>query len=54
MSKINRATNEVNKLLVKRKHMFNMIAHVRNEELNDDLEDTYSQHILRQDEELES
>ena len=31
-----------------------MIAHVRNEELNDDFDDINSQHILRQDEELES
>ena len=44
MSKINRATNEVNKLLVKRKMMFNMIAHVRNEEIlnNDEVSDDYS------------
>ena len=42
MSKINRATNEVNKLLVKRKMMFNMIAHVRNEENSDEIDDDYS------------
>ena len=55
MSKINRATNEVNKLLVKRKMMFNVIAHVRNEEdNNDELDDSYSQHILMKDSEIES
>ena len=42
MNKINRATNEVNKLLEKRKMMFNMIAHVRNEENNDEIDDSYS------------
>ena len=46
MKKINRATNEVNKLLEKRRMMFNVIALARNDEIPDE-------HIIREETEME-
>ena len=46
MNKINRATNEVNKLLEKRKMMFNVMRLSRDDEIDEE-------HIIRKDSEID-